>query len=238
MDLCNLVLGAGLVLMAFYIREKLRSCSLRAAVLKSLVSAVFIALGICGWYASVLRGGSHIFAPFVITGLVFGLMGDIWLDLKYVYPADDRPFTYAGFAVFGVGHIFFVSGLLLQFQGEGALPYVGAGLVLGVISGIMVILLEKPMKLDYSGMRAIVLIYGMLLFSSVFVSGGLALYRGFRVKALNLFFIGAVSFSLSDLVLSGTYFGKGKDRPVDIIANYILYYGGQFMIAYSLSLLA
>ena len=26
----------------------------------------------------------------------------------------------------------------------------------------------------------------------------------------------------------------GKERPVDIISNYILYYGGQFLIAYSL----
>ena len=51
---------------------------------------------------------------------------------------------------------------------------------------------------------------------------------------LNLFFIGAVLFALSDLVLSGTYFGVGKDRPADLIANYLLYYPAQYLIALSL----
>jgi len=51
-----------------------------------------------------------------------------------------------------------------------------------------------------------------------------------------LFFIGALLFLLSDLVLSGTYFGTGKRRPVDVILNHILYYAGQFLIAGSVLL--
>ena len=61
--------------------------------------------------------------------------------------------------------------------------------------------------------------------------------RAYTVKALMLFFIGSVLFALSDLVLSGTYFGVGKERPVDIASNYILYYAGQFLIALSLAFL-
>jgi hypothetical protein len=52
-----------------------------------------------------------------------------------------------------------------------------------------------------------------------------------------MIFIGSILFAVSDLVLSGTYFGKGKDRPVDIIFNYLTYYPGQFLIAYALSFL-
>ena len=57
--------------------------------------------------------------------------------------------------------------------------------------------------------------------------------NGWKVTTLNLFFIGGILFALSDLVLSGTYFG-GKERPVDIILNYLTYYPAQFLIALSL----
>ena len=90
------------------------------------------------------------------------------------------------------------------------------------------------MKLHYGKMKGIVIGYGVLLFSTVLLSGSLAMANGWQNPTLNLFFAGGVLFALSDLVLSGTYFGVGKERPVDIISNYILYYGGQFLIAYSL----
>ena len=57
--------------------------------------------------------------------------------------------------------------------------------------------------------------------------------HGWHVTTLNLIFIGSILFALSDLVLSGTYFG-GKERPVDIILNYLTYYPAQFLIALSL----
>jgi hypothetical protein len=49
-----------------------------------------------------------------------------------------------------------------------------------------------------------------------------------------MFFFGAVSFTLSDLVLSGTFFGEGKERPIDFILNYSTYYSAQFVIAFML----
>ena len=215
-----LILGAAAL--AHYIPEKLRGYTVKAVLLKSIVSVLFIA-------TAIAAGSKAPMAPFVILGLVFGLLGDIWLDLKYVYPAQDEIFTYAGFSVFGIGHILYVAGMLIQFGGglflvvSFALAAVAAGLVLAT---------EKPMKLNYGKMRPVVLIYGFLLFSTVFVSGGLLLARG--GTALWLLFIGGALFAISDLVLSGTYFGVGKERPVDIISNYIFYYAGQFLIAYSL----
>ena len=40
--------------------------------------------------------------------------------------------------------------------------------------------------------------------------------------------------SCSKQKLSGTYFGEGKERPVDFVLNYVFYYGAQFTIAFSL----
>ena len=76
--------------------------------------------------------------------------------------------------------------------------------------------------------------YGVLLFGMVLISGGLALAHGWKETPLNFLFIGGIFFAVSDLILSGTYFGVGKERPIDLMLNYITYYSAQFLIASAL----
>ena len=220
MSLVLMILG--MIELVWYVAEKLRSYSVKAVLLKSGVSMMFLAVAVTARSAAPL-------AAFVILGLAFGLLGDIWLDLKYVFPEQDRIFTYAGFTVFGIGHVLYITGLLTQYGTGRFLP---ASFALAALAAGLVLVLEKPMKLKYGEMKPVVLVYGFFLFSTVFVSGGLFMLHG--GSALRCFFIGSVLFALSDLVLSGTYFGEGRERPVDIISNYVFYYGGQFLIAYSL----
>ena len=218
-----ILLALGMIALAFYIPEKIRGYTVKAVIIKSVVSVLFIAVAVSASSTSRL-------APFVIMGLVFGLLGDIWLDLKYVFPDSDRVFTYAGFAVFGIGHILYVSGLLLQYGGG---RFLLASFGLALVAAALVVVTEKPMKLVYGELKPTVAVYGFLLFSTVFVSGGLLLTRG--GAALWCFFLGSVCFAISDLILSGTYFGEGRERPVDLITNYLFYYAGQFLIACSLA---
>ena len=231
-----LLLCAGALALVCYIREKVRAYTLRAVLLKSLVSTVFLAVGIYGAYRSA-GAAEALLAPFVLMGLLCGLMGDIWLDLKYVFPEKDEAFTYAGFGVFGLGHVFFVAGMLLVWAPFDRLPLLLLPFLLALLLSAANALLEKPMGLSFGKMKPTVLIYGFLLFSTVAVSGFLAACHGWQKPAANLFFAGAVLFALSDLVLSGTYFGVGKERPVDLILNYMSYYPAQFMIASTLMLL-
>ena len=233
-----LLLCAGALALVWYIREKLRAYSLKAAFLKSLVSALFCAVGVYGAFCASGAGRTAVLCPFVLLGLLFGLMGDIWLDLKYVFPEKDEPLTYAGFCVFGIGHVFYIAGMLLAWYPAGKPLVVIVPLLLAVVMSAGNAVLEKPMGLCFGKMKPTVIAYGVLLFATVAVSGSLALCYGWKVKALNMIFIGGVLFALSDLVLSGTYFGKGKDRPVDIILNYLTYYPAQFLIASSLLFLS
>lgn len=231
---CHILLLCGAVSLVLYISEKVRRYSVKAVLLKSLVSSLFVAVALCGWYASASAGGLKPLGIFVVLGLLFGLMGDIWLDLKYVFPEKDGIFTYAGFTTFGAGHLLYIAGLLIQYADAGTKTALLAAAALAVLVSLGNLAMEKPMKLRYGRMKPVVGVYAALLFATVLVSGALALLRGWRETTLNLFFAGAVLFALSDLILSGTYFGQGKERPRDLILNYLSYYGGQFLIAYSL----
>ena len=222
--MCTVLLALGAVALAVYIPEKIKGYTVKAVLKKSIVSLLFIAV-------AVAAGAHTRLAQFVILGLVCGLLGDIWLDLKYVYPQHDDIYTYAGFAVFGLGHILYVTGLIIRYGGG---LFLIASFALSVVGAIGNDLMgTKVMKLKFGKMRPVVLVYAFLLFCTVFVSGGLLLKNG--GTTLLLFFIGSILFAASDLILSGTYFGEGKERPVDLISNYVCYYAAQFLIAYSLA---
>lgn len=229
-----LLLVCGAVLLFVYIREKIKAYSVKAVILKSIVSVLFIAVGVYGSWLSAAKGTASLLCPFVVLGLVFGLMGDIWLDLKYVFPEKDEPFTYAGFCVFGVGHILYITGMLLSYYPTGKPMTVIVPILLAAVMSVGNAVLEKPMKLQYGKLKPVVIAYGVLLFGMVLISGGLALAHGWKETPLNLLFIGGVFFAISDLILSGTYFGFGKERPIDLTLNYITYYSAQFLIASAL----
>ena len=233
-----LLLLCGAVLLFVYVREKIRAYSVKAALIKALVSALFVAVGVYGAWRSAVKGAVSPLGPLVVMGLLFGLMGDIWLDLKYVFPEKDVPFTYAGFCAFGVGHILYIAGMLLGYSPAGRPLAVIVPLLLAAALSAGNALLEKPMKLHYGRFKGVVIAYGVILFSMVLLAGSLALAHGWRETPLILLFAGGVSFALSDLILSGTYFGIGRERPIDLALNYITYYAGQFLIASALVFLA
>ena len=98
-------------------------------------------------------------------------------------------------------------------------------------------MLEKPMKNNYGKMKPIVLAYSYILALMLCMAGSLAIMYKFNNWTLNFMTIGGVLFVISDLILSGTYFSEGKERPVDIITNTVTYYAAQFFIAFSLLML-
>ena len=104
----------------------------------------------------------------------------------------------------------------------------------GLLISISNLFIAKPMKLDYTGYRVISIIYGFFLFSMTLSALSLSIMMGFNNVTLIMIFAGGLLFTISDLILSGTYFGKGKERPVDIITNSVTYYAAQFVIALAL----
>ena len=224
------LLCLGAIGLVFYLLEKCRRYSLRGVLIKSMVSLLFVALAAySAWY-----NGGHSLNAFIVIGLVLGLLGDIWLDLKYVYPKDDKLYSYAGFAVFGAGHILYVVGMYLEFFGDANALYLVLPLVGAVALAFGNLLMSKPLNLDYGSMKWVVVAYAATLFSTPLCALSLCILHSFQVPSLTLLFVGGILFAISDLVLSGTYFGKGHEKPLDFILNYVTYYPAQFLIAFSL----
>ena len=227
---CFIIVGISLFVLIYFISVKCKGYGLKELFLKTAVSLLFITLALV---ATLNSNKFTIFNLLVIGGLVLGLVGDILLDLKNVDLERTVGYTYGGFITFGLGHMLYVSALIINYFKGNAL-YIIFPILLDIVISLITVFMEKPLKLNYGKMKPTVFCYALCLFGTVSFSLSLAIQNGFQILPLNMFLIGSVLFAISDLVLSGTYFGKDKERPVDFIMNYTTYYGAQFTIAFLL----
>ena len=230
MVVCIILLALGAICLSLFLIEKVRKYSVKATLIKATTSLLFVSLAA---YSSI-KNGNHTFAMFVIPGLVLGLMGDIWLDFKYVFKEQSQIFTFAGFICFALGHILYITGIMVTLGYPTDWYAYVIPFAFGLICGGLILLLESPLKYKYGEYKLICFIYGVLLFTTLATTFYLALVNQFSVTSFNMLFAGAVCFAVSDLILCGTYFGEGKERPFDIISNGITYYAAQYLIAFSL----
>ena len=98
---------------------------------KTAASLGFISIAVAGLYEGASRA-----ALFVLFGLVFGLIGDMVLDLKVVYleKPEEGVYLTGGMASFGIGHIMFLTAICL-FVGEAV-----TGTVIGVSAAIAAVM--------------------------------------------------------------------------------------------------
>ena len=224
------IMAIALCLLVWFVYEKCKKYDLKELFIKTAISLLFVVVALVATYSSSKFTSFNLL---VIIGLVLGLLGDILLDLKNIDLERTKGYTYAGFITFGLGHILFVTALILNYY-NGSILYIILAVVLDIIISIGTILMEKPFKLKYGKMKPIVFLYALCLFATFSFSLFLAIENSFSYTSLTMFLAGATLFAISDLVLSGTYFGEGKERPIDFILNYATYYSAQFIIAFLL----
>jgi len=162
-----------------------------------------------------------------------GLIGDIYLDLKYVYPRQETIYTFTGFGAFILGHLFYLIFLFSQYP----LTVAGLiiGLIIGVLAGVVIYLTPDLMKVNYGRFHVISSAYGALL---VFVTVySLCLCFARFTGARFVFFLGIALFLISDLILSQIYFGENKNTPKNSMLNHGTYYLGQILIAASVMMI-
>ena len=226
----SILLSVSFVFVTWFSYEKCKAYSIKAVIIKSICSLLFIALAAYCFSQS----GYHRFSVSAIIALVFGMIGDIALELKCVYKDNDRKYTYVGFIAFALGHVAYITGLFMELYNDQVVLYFLLPVVFAILMACLCILIEKPLKLKYGEYRLIVFLYALALFFDLGISFSFAVMTGFKYLPLILIFIGMSLFALSDLVLNTTYFGEGHEKPIDLVSNTFMYYIAQNLIALSI----
>ena len=226
-------LSIGVLLLGTFLYFRVKEKRTIAVILKGCTSLMFIATAVVAWLTS--KNPNHMFGLLVIIGLFFGLLGDVFLDLKYMTQNKERLFTVLGFLSFLVGHVFFITGLFIFFFDFNASPfYLIIPALVTALLVVVTLLMEKFTMIRYGDMKLYVVLYGIFLFFAVSIYMSACIQSGWHNSTLILMFAGLVAFSLSDLILNNTYFASGFTTPPFIISNHVIYYAAQFTIAIAL----
>lgn len=225
------LLGVAVALMIMFMAIRVTKGGISGLLSKTLASLAFVALALVGAYYS----GFNLVSLFIILGLIFGMIGDIVLDLKIVYKNDEKSYLNAGMLSFGLGHVmYFVATILyaLNIVDSTKLLYLA---LIGVAFALLVTIFigvfgKSLLKLDFGEFKIQSLAYSFILsFMSAF-SVAVAVFKPIFL----IFALGIVFIFLSDLVLSMQYFGGKQDSKFLTIVNHSVYYLGQIAIAFSL----
>lgn len=215
----------GILATAVFLVLRVKRGGIAALYAKAVASLCFIATAI------VATNENRLFLDFgslMIFGLVFGLLGDVWLDLKWIYLQDKDSYLYSGFIFFLLGHVCFVTAAFKV--GPYTAPSVIIAVVVALVIALIALLMEKPMKMHYGKFKWIVFLYSFTLALTMTMAITLAVITGFE-RMWTVMSVGGILFLLSDLVLSGMYFGEGKNTSFNVILNHTLYYAAQFIMA-------
>ena len=210
---------------------------------KNIVSVFFIAVAFFGIINALGTGNVQLakYGVIMMFGLVFGMLGDIYLDQKWVYPNHEKQYLYAGFITFLIGHCFYLYAIFDKLSQEITLKPIHFILTAAIALVVDVgnLILEKPTKQHYGSYKLIVSLYtffvagtfGATVTGAIFTHGT-EMFIPFLVYA-----IGAGLFLVSDIILSPMYFGDGsKNTPMNFILNHVTYYLGQYMFALTIVL--
>lgn len=205
-----------------FVRCKKGACPL-AVILKSVASIIFVFGGIFATFKIGLSTANMI----IVFGLILAMFGDVVLDLKMAYKEHEKIYLNAGMTSFSLSSaLYVVATVLIWHSLENFLLAVLGSFGLALVFAIVVLLLEKPLKLDFSGFKVQTFIYSML----VAMAGILSLVICFFAPKFAIFAVGVLLVLISDLVLSMMYFGGKGDSKVLCVINHVLYYVGELLV--------
>lgn len=224
-------LALGIINLILFLAQRKPEVSLKVLFFKTTTSALFILTAFSAFYEN--DNCLEKLALLFFAGAVCGLLGDIWLDAKYIFPSEKNGLLKAGFISFLIGHIFFITGMFITY-GVSTISII-CGVVGAIGAPFSCILTEKLFKADFGKDKLISIVYTSVLMLATGISLGIAIDNKFDASSL-VRFIGMALFLGSDAVLAKIYFCEGQNTRVNVVINHALYYLAQFLLATSLFL--
>lgn len=211
----------GMALQAAFITAEYKKSPVWALILKGSASIVFVIIG----YFGFKHCSDAYFGRMVLLGLVFGAIGDILLNLRFLVKKSSQIVFLAGIAAFLTGHVMYLLALIPY--SKYLLPSIIIGAVLG--AALLWYTFKKiNVKLAF-------MIFGIAYLGVIVIMTAVAIGNVIAVQETCrlLFAIGAVLFTISDVVLIFNTFGE---KPVfsKRILNLSCYYIAQLFIAVSI----
>lgn len=194
-------------------------------------SLLFLLTGVV---AIIQKPENAVYGALIVFGGILGMCGDITLDLKGIYRQDEKPFMFSGFIFFLIGHIFYETAIILHSKLE--LKVILICVAACIVFSVLNLLSAKITKYVFGDYKFIVFLYTIFLSLTVALSAAAMILTHFDRPYIVLT-VGGVLFMLSDLILSGTYFGEGQDKPFHYFTNHLTYYAAQFVIMSSILLI-
>lgn len=224
MTLVYVLATIGIVLQGIFITVEHNEKYVAADILKGLAALMFVMIGCIG-YKNVINDSLGIK---IFIGLIFGLVGDVLLNLRFVLKKSGQKAFLAGILAFLIGHILYLAALIPIAES------LAVDIVIGVVlAGALLAYIFKTMEV-----KTAFKIFGVFYLGAVIVMTVIAVNIAFVTGNPHdiVYAVGAVLFTASDIVLIFNTF-SGVTKFSLRITNLSLYYVGQLLIAGSLFIL-
>lgn len=195
-----------------------------ALIFKIATSILFIFTGIISY---IKFPGDYYFFIFLMLGLFFSLLGDIFLSFKINSDGSLNKYFIYGLVSFAITHIMYI----LAFIHIGTFKTIDLLAAL-VLSFIIIFILKSNRNINFNNMLVPVCIYSFIICLMIFESSKLLFLLNFTTGS-QLLFVGTLLFVVSDVVLSFILFYRKPKKFLTAI-NLITYYTSQFLIASTL----
>ena len=210
-----------LIFVSTFLYQEYKEKFVSAAILKGLASLCFVILGI------INSNGSSL-AKLIVSGLIFGFVADILLNLRHVFKEKGKLVFLVGILVFLIGHIIYLVAVI---------PLTNNILSCIVLAVVLTALLMMWIFTKITAEKAFkifgIVYIGAIVLLNVVAISNMLLIPNFNLKFTKIFALGAALFLISDIVLILNTFGP-ESKESFRITNIGLYYIGQMLIATSL----
>lgn len=229
----SIIAMIGCVLQGIFIAVEHKKKFVPAVILKGLAAGIFCIIGFVA-YLFALNGLIVVNSEpqlklkviqLVFFGLLFGALGDILLNLRFVFEKIGQKIFLLGITVFLTGHIFYLISLIK----------LSTVILVPIISGVVIAAVLLTIIFKSFEIKIAFKVFGVVYIGAVSLMACFAVSNLILMPSIYtaMYGIGGVLFLVSDVVLIFNTFGPVQKFGLRI-TNLSLYYIGQLLIAASL----